>query len=109
MHGIGLDKKTAQKILKVWEGSGASSPDELRKLLVKRSVQSVGAVLVQTVLDAGAMLGSLVFAHLVGRHQNQSKVWHTNRIIFVVDDCAAVSQHLHEHEGLKDLNSPPYA
>ena len=49
----GLDKQTAQKVLQAWEASGASSPDELRKLLVKRSVLSAGTVLVQTVLDAG--------------------------------------------------------
>jgi hypothetical protein len=49
----GLDKQTAQKVLKAWEASGASSPDELRKLLVKRSVQSAGTVLIQTLLDAG--------------------------------------------------------
>lgn len=49
----GLDKNTAQQILKVWENSGAKSPDELRKLLIQRSVRSAGAVLVQTVLDAG--------------------------------------------------------
>ena len=49
----GLDKNTAQQILQVWEKSGAQSPDELRNLLIKRSVQSAGAVLVQTVLDAG--------------------------------------------------------
>lgn len=51
----GLDKNTAKKVLQVWEQSGASSPDELRKLLVKRSVQSAGVVLVQTLLDAGAL------------------------------------------------------
>ena len=49
----GLDNNTAQHILQVWEKSGAQSPDELRNLLIKRSVQSAGAVLVQTVLDAG--------------------------------------------------------
>ena len=49
----GLDKNTAQQILQVWEKSGAQSPDQLRNLLIKRSVQSAGAVLVQTVLDAG--------------------------------------------------------
>ena len=50
----GLDKATAKRVLEAWEASGASSPDELRKLLVKRSVQSAGAVLIQTLLDAGA-------------------------------------------------------
>ena len=49
----GLDKATAKRVLQAWEASGASSPDELRKLLVKRSVQSAGAVLIQTLLDAG--------------------------------------------------------
>lgn len=54
----GLDKATAKRVLQAWEASGASSPDELRKLLVKRSVQSAGAVLIQTLLDAGAQHSS---------------------------------------------------
>ena len=57
----GLDKNTAQQILKVWEKSGAKSPDELRKLLIQRSVRSAGAVLVQTVLDAGDV--PIAFSH----------------------------------------------
>lgn len=67
----GLDKNTAQQILKVWEKSGAQSPDELRKLLIKRSVQSAGAVLVQTVLDAGE--GSEPFFLIISSGNEASK------------------------------------
>ena len=49
----GVDKETAQRILKVWEQTGAKSPDELRKLLVNRSLKAAGLVGVQTLLDAG--------------------------------------------------------
>jgi Ca2+-binding EF-hand superfamily protein len=54
----GVDKATAQRILKVWEQTGASSPDELRKLLVNRSLKAAGLVGFQTLLDAGASWGA---------------------------------------------------
>ncbi|KAK9828622.1 hypothetical protein WJX72_001138 [[Myrmecia] bisecta] len=53
----GIDKKTAQKILKVWEETGAASPDQLRKMLLNRSLTTVGTVFVQLLLDAGASWG----------------------------------------------------
>ena len=49
----GLDKATAQRILKVWEETGASSPEGLRKLLLGRSLRTVGVVALQLLLDAG--------------------------------------------------------
>ena len=50
----GLDKATAQKILKVWEQTGAgSSPDALRKMLINRSLRTLGTVLLQVALDTG--------------------------------------------------------
>jgi len=50
----GLDKATAQKILKVWEETGAgSSPDALRKMLINRSIRTLGTVLLQVGLDTG--------------------------------------------------------
>ena len=51
----GLDKATAQRILKVWEETGASSPEGLRKLLLGRSLRTVGVVALQLLLDAGTM------------------------------------------------------
>ena len=51
--GAGLDKATAQKILKLWDDAGAKSPDALRKMLVNRSLQAVGVAALQTLLDAG--------------------------------------------------------
>ena len=51
----GLDKATAQRILKVWEETGAASPDGLRKMLLGRSLRTVGVVSLQLLLDAGAL------------------------------------------------------
>ena len=50
----GVDQATAQKILKVWEDTGAKSPDQLRRLLLGRSARTAVGVLLQTALDAGA-------------------------------------------------------
>jgi hypothetical protein len=49
----GVDRATAQKILKVWESTGVKDSDQLRKLLLKRSLTSAGVVGIQTLLDAG--------------------------------------------------------
>ncbi|KAK9839200.1 hypothetical protein WJX81_000871 [Elliptochloris bilobata] len=55
----GLDKATAQNILKVWEQTGAgSSPDALRKMLINRSLRTLGTVLLQVALDTGASWGA---------------------------------------------------
>lgn len=48
-----MDKETAQKILGVWKETGAESPDQLRKLLVGRSLRAAGVVGIQIALDAG--------------------------------------------------------
>ena len=60
----GVDKDTAQKILKVWEETGAKSPDQLRKLLVGRSLKAAGLVGFQTLLDAGTAPDYLAGAFL---------------------------------------------
>jgi hypothetical protein len=62
----GVDKETAQRILKVWEETGAKSPDGLRKLLVGRSLKAAGLVGFQTLLDAGASWGALSSAAGIG-------------------------------------------
>lgn len=49
-----LLQDTAKKIIEVWEQSGARSPDDLRKILLKRSAVSGGVVLLQSLLDVGA-------------------------------------------------------
>lgn len=55
----GLDKATAQKILKVWEQTGAgSSPDALRKMLINRSLRTLGTVLLQVALDTGVSVNT---------------------------------------------------
>ena len=54
----GIDQDTAQRILDTWEKTGATSTDALRRLLLGRSLRTVGVVLFQLALDAGAAYGS---------------------------------------------------
>lgn len=54
----GIDQGTAQRILDTWEKTGATSTDALRKMLLGRSLKTVGVVLFQLLLDAGAAYGS---------------------------------------------------
>ena len=54
----GIDQDTAQRILDTWEKTGATSTDALRKMLLGRSLKTVGVVLFQLALDAGAAYGS---------------------------------------------------
>ena len=49
----GINRETAQKIIKVWEEIGSRNPDDLRKFLLKRSATTAGVVLLQTLVDAG--------------------------------------------------------
>lgn len=53
----GIDQATANKILQVWQETGAESPDQLRKMLLKRSASIAAGVVLQTLLDAGASYG----------------------------------------------------
>ena len=53
----GVDQATANRILKVWEETGAKSPDQLRKMLLGRSARTAAGVLLQTLLDAGMTTG----------------------------------------------------
>ena len=55
----GIDSSTAQRILDTWEKTGATSTDALRKMLLGRSLKTVGVVLFQLLLDAGAAYGCL--------------------------------------------------
>ena len=54
----GIDQSTAQRILETWEQTGATTTDALRKMLLGRSLKTVGVVLFQLLLDAGAAYGS---------------------------------------------------
>ena len=54
----GIDQSTAQSILDTWDKTGATSTDALRKMLLGRSLKTVGVVLFQLLLDAGAAYGS---------------------------------------------------
>ncbi len=67
----GLDKATAQRILKVWEETGAASPEGLRKMLLGRSLRTVGVVSLQLLLDAGAF----VFPNLLVGSSSQICWW----------------------------------
>lgn len=49
----GLDKATAMKVLKRWEETGATDPASLSKMLRRKSLDTVLAIVLQTVLDAG--------------------------------------------------------
>lgn len=54
----GIDQNTAQRILDTWEKTGATSTDALRKMLLGRSLKTIGVVLVQLLLDGGAAWGA---------------------------------------------------
>lgn len=54
----GIDQSTAQSILDTWEKTGATSTDALRKMLLGRSLKTVGFVVFQLLLDGGAALGA---------------------------------------------------
>lgn len=54
----GIDQSTAQQILDTWEKTGATSTDALRKMLLGRSLKTVGFVVFQLLLDGGAALGA---------------------------------------------------
>ncbi len=61
----GIDQSTAQRILDTWEQTGATSTDALRKMLLGRSLKTVGVVVFQLLLDGGAAYGSYNSARLV--------------------------------------------
>lgn len=60
----GIDQSTAQRILDTWEQTGATTTDALRKMLLGRSLKTVGVVLFQLLLDGGAAYGSYNSARL---------------------------------------------
>jgi len=65
----GIDQSTAQQILDTWEKTGATSTDALRKMLLGRSLKTVGFVVFQLLLDGGAALGAYNSARYVGREE----------------------------------------
>ncbi|DBB06897.1 TPA: hypothetical protein ACH3X3_009554 [Trebouxia sp. C0006] len=70
----GIDQSTAQRILETWEQTGATTTDALRKMLLGRSLKTVGIVLFQLLLDGGAAYGSYNSARYVGQEQFLGKV-----------------------------------
>ena len=60
----GIDADTAQRILDTWEKTGATTTDALRRMLLGRSLRTVGVVLFQLLLDSGAAYGSYNSARL---------------------------------------------
>lgn len=70
----GIDSSTAQRILDTWEKTGATSTDALRKMLLGRSLKTVGVVLFQLLLDAGAAYGSYNSARYIGQEQFLGKI-----------------------------------
>ncbi|KAL4858797.1 Calmodulin-4 [Chlorella vulgaris] len=51
---MGIDKSTAQRILSIWRESGATSPEGLRKLFLKRSFTKSTRIGLQLLIDLAA-------------------------------------------------------
>ena len=71
----GIDQSTAQRILDTWEKTGATSTDALRKMLLGRSLKTVGVVLFQLLLDGGAAYGSYNSARRVCNSIRDKLIW----------------------------------
>ena len=55
----GMDMNKARKLLATWAKVGVNDPEQLRKLLIKRSLQPLSSTLFQTVIDAAASFGGV--------------------------------------------------
>lgn len=61
----GMDRTKAKLVLKKWEEMGVKDPEQLRKLLVKRSVQPAAALGFQGLLDLLACAGGFYTANVI--------------------------------------------
>jgi hypothetical protein len=61
----GMDKSTAQRILQIWKSSGATSPDTLRKLFIRRSLNRSQQIGLQLAIDAAAGAGAFYAARSI--------------------------------------------
>ncbi|EFN55306.1 hypothetical protein CHLNCDRAFT_134269 [Chlorella variabilis] len=62
---MGIDKATAQRILQIWRQSGATSPDGLRTLFLKRSFNKSTRIGLQLLIDGAAGAGAYVAARSI--------------------------------------------
>lgn len=62
----GIDKSTAQRILSIWRESGATSPEGLRKLFLKRSFTKSTRIGLQLLIDLAAGGGAYYAAKVRG-------------------------------------------
>lgn len=65
----GIDRNTAKKVLDMWAKLGAQDPQQLRKLLAKKSFSSLTTVSLQLLLDLGASAGAIYTAVVIGQTQ----------------------------------------
>ena len=69
-----MDKATAQRILAIWGKAGATSPDALRKLLLRRSASRSQQIAVQLLIDAAAG-GGAFYAAAVSDERARWVLW----------------------------------
>ena len=60
-----MDRSTAQRILEIWRSSGATSPDTLRKLFIRRSLNRSQQIGLQLAIDAAAGAGAFYAARSI--------------------------------------------
>lgn len=65
----GMTPATAKSVLKKWSELGAQDPDQLRKLLLTRSIKPVTGLLLQALLDAAASFGGFFTADIVSKSE----------------------------------------
>ncbi|GMH36730.1 hypothetical protein BSKO_04603 [Bryopsis sp. KO-2023] len=63
---VGLDKAAATKILDTWQETGVDSPDDLRRMFLKGSLNPLGVGVLQVLIDAGAAAGGFTAAKAFG-------------------------------------------
>lgn len=63
-YSQGIDKSTAQRILGIWRQSGATSPEALRKLFIKRSISKSTRIGLQLLVDLAAGTGAFYAARV---------------------------------------------
>ncbi|GFR52591.1 hypothetical protein Agub_g15185 [Astrephomene gubernaculifera] len=61
----GMDSKKAKVVLKKWKEMGVQDPEQLRKLLIRRSLKPAGTVAFQAFLDGLACWGGFYTAGLI--------------------------------------------
>ncbi|EFJ42290.1 hypothetical protein VOLCADRAFT_107336 [Volvox carteri f. nagariensis] len=61
----GMDSKKAKAVLKKWRDLGVSDPEQLRKLLLRRSLKPAATVGIQALLDGLACWGGFYTAGLI--------------------------------------------